>query len=269
MGGESAGMATRALNPRRPGPRTPARRVRTPPRSGPAIQGAALRRRLIAAAVVLVVLYGGYMLWFRNLSWFAIDEVALSGATTNEQQIKLAVEQAARDMTTLHLKDDQLRDAVAQFPTVASVGADTSFPHTLNVTITERLPVAFIKAGPRRTAVSADGYLLPGATFDHKQLPRIDGVTASGARLSGDAAAQAAILGAVPAPLRDRVTASSWDEEHGGVAVSLDGGPDLRFGDGSRAADKWTAAVAVLSSSEHGSPSYLDVSVPERPVSGG
>jgi hypothetical protein len=42
-----------------------------------------------------------------------------------------------------------------------------------------------------------------------------------------------------------------------------------RFGDGSRAQDKWAAAVAVLSSNERGSPSYLDVSVPDRPVSGG
>ena len=62
---------------------------------------------------------------------------------------------------------------------------------------------------------------------------------------------------------------TGWDDAQGGVVVSLDGGPDLRFGEGSGARDKWTAAVAVLSSSEHGSPSYLDVSVPDRPVSGG
>jgi cell division protein FtsQ len=148
-------------------------------------------------------------------------------------------------------------------------GASTSFPHTLHVTITERLPVAFIKVGPRRTAVSADGYLLLGASFDPKPLPRIEGAVAHAARLEGDAAAQAAILGATPAPLRDRVADSRWDEVQGGVVVDLDGGPELRFGDGSRARDKWTAAVAVLSSPEHGSPSYLDVSVPDRPVSGG
>ncbi len=53
------------------------------------------------------------------------------------------------------------------------------------------------------------------------------------------------------------------------MVVGLDGGPDLRFGDGSRVEDKWTAAVAVLSSPDHGSPSYLDVSVPDRPVSDG
>jgi cell division protein FtsQ len=262
-------MATRALNPRRPG-RAPSRTAgRGAARQRPQLGGAVLRRRLIAGALVLIALYGAYMLWFRNLPWFAIDEVTITGATTNEREIKLAVEQVAQDMTTLHLKDDQLREAVAQFPTVATVAASTDFPHSLRVTVTERLPVAFIEAGSGRTAVSAGGYLLLGASFDHKSLPLMEGVVAQRGRLSGDAAAQAAILGETPPPLRESVTGSAWDEGQGGVVVSLEDGPDLRFGDGSRARDKWTAAVAVLSSSEHGSPSYLDVSVPDRPVSGG
>ncbi len=218
---------------------------------------------------MLFVLYGGYMLWFRNLSWFAIHDVSVKGATTNERQIDSAVEQVAGDMTTLHINDGELRDAVARFPTVASVKASTSFPHGLEVTITERLPVAFVQIRGQQTAVSADGYLLVGADFDAKQLPRIEGAAAHGARLEEDAAAQAAILGATPQPLRDLVTASTWDDQRGGVVVDLHNGPEVRFGDGSRAADKWAATVAVLSSDERGSPSYLDVSVPDRPVSGG
>jgi cell division protein FtsQ len=228
-----------------------------------------LRRRLILAAIVLVVIYAGYMLWFRNLSWFAIDDVSIKGATTNERQIKAAVEGVAGDMTTLHIKDGELRDAVAHFPTVASVKASTSFPHGLQVTITERLPVAFVRIRGQQTAVSADGYLLAGASFDQKALPRIQGAVAHGARLDEDAAAQAAILGATPQPLRNRVTTTSWDDDRGGVVLDLKNGPEVRFGDGARAADKWAAAVAVLSSDQRGSPSYLDVSVPDRPVSGG
>ncbi len=257
-------MATRALNPRRPVGRAPSRA-----RPRPHGRGVILRRRAIAAAVLLIALYAGYMLSFRNLSWFAIHDVTISGATTNEGAIKSAVEQAAGDMTTLHIKDGELRDAVAHFPTVASVKADTSFPHTLHVTITQRLPVAWVHADGHQTAVSADGYLLLGASFDRHILPRIDGAAAHGARLDQDAASQAAILGATPEPLRDRVGSSSWDDAHGGVVVDLDGGPEIRFGDGTRAGDKWAAAVTVLSSTERGSPSYLDVSVPDRPVSGG
>lgn len=219
--------------------------------------------------MVLVVLYGGYMFWFRDLSWFAIDDVSVKGATTNEREIKAAVEQVAGDMTTLHIKDNELRDAVARFPTIASVGASTSFPHGLQVTITERLPVAFIQSHGQQTAVSADGYLLVGADFDAKALPRIEGAAAQGARLDQEAAAQASILGATPEPLRNHLTASTWDDSSGGVVVDLNNGPEVRFGDGSRARAKWEAAVAVLSSDERGSPSYLDVSVPDRPVSGG
>jgi cell division protein FtsQ len=209
------------------------------------------------------------MLWFRDLSWFAINDVTVKGATTNEREIRSAVEQVAGDMTTLHIKDGELRDAVARFPTVASVGASTSFPHGLQVTITERLPVAFIQISGQQTAVSADGYLLAGADFDAKVLPRIEGAAAHGVRLDDDAAAQATILGATPAPLRNHITASTWDDQRGGVVVDLKNGPEVRFGDGSRAQEKWQAAVAVLSSDDRGSPSYLDVSVPDRPVAGG
>jgi cell division protein FtsQ len=209
------------------------------------------------------------MLWFRDISWFAVNEVTVDGATTNEREIRSALEQVSGDMTTLHLKDDQLREAVARFPTVASVSAGTSFPHTLHVTITERLPVAYVHLHGQDTAVSADGYLLSGLDFDADVMPRIDGAGASGARLNGDAAAQAAILGATPEQLRELITSSNWNEDDGGVVVELENGPAVRFGDGSRAADKWAAAVAVLSGSERGSPSYLDVSVPDRPVSGG
>src|SRR4051795_4727704 len=180
-------MATRALNPRRP-----VARPRPRPRAKATGRGVVIRRRVLAAAVVLLVLYGVYMLWFRDLSWFAIHDVTIKGATTNEREINSAVEQVAGDMTTLHIKDDELRDAVARFPTVASVGASTSFPHGLEVTITERLPVAFIRVHGQQTAVSADGYLLAGADFDAKALPRIEGAAAHGARLAEDAAAQAA-----------------------------------------------------------------------------
>ena len=46
-----------------------------------------------------------------------------------------------------------------------------------------------------------------------------------GAHLDEDAAAQAAILGATPAPLRNKY-ASTWDDERGGVVVDLKNGPE-------------------------------------------
>jgi hypothetical protein len=61
------------------------------------------------------------------------------------------------------------------------------------------------------------------------------------------------------------VRSASWETEAGGVVVELSGAPEVRFGDGERAEEKWEALAAVLA---EGVPagSYIDVSVPERPV---
>ena len=199
-------MATRALNPRRPVARArPTRPRRTPPRPGRG-RGAVIRRRLIAAAIALVVLYAGYMLWFRNLSWFAINEVTVTGATTNEPQIKMAVEQAARDMTTLHLKDGELRDAVARLPDRRRPWAPARASRTRS-TDGHRAAARCVHQGRPATdrglgrrLPPARGELRPEAPAPDRgsRCPRAPGST-------GDAAAQAAILGATPAaPSRPR-----------------------------------------------------------------
>lgn len=227
------------------------------------------RRRLIAIALITAIVFAGYMLWLRNASWFSVDEVRVDGVTANRDQVTGALAQAAAGMTTLHIRDDELREAVSGFPTIASIKADASFPHELHITVTERLPVGVGEVEGERVPVSADGYLLAGVEFDPKQLPSLDASGAEPPRLSEEGAAQAAILGEAPEQLEERLEAASWDESRGGVVVDLDGAPELRFGDGSSAESKWKAAAAVLVDPELAAVSYLDVSVPERPVTGG
>jgi cell division protein FtsQ len=228
-----------------------------------------LRRRLVAVAAVAAVLIAGYLVFLRNSSLFSIDEVEVSGLTANQERISAALVRAAEDMTTLHVRDDDLRRAIAGYPTVATLTTDTDFPHGLKIEVTERLPVAVAQIEGEQTPVSADGYLLTGVDFDPKELPALDADPIEGSRLGPEGTAQAAILGAAPEELRPRLEEATWDLDRGGVVVDLDGAPELRFGEGDRASDKWQAVVTVLADRDLGSPGYVDVSVPGRPVSGG
>jgi cell division protein FtsQ len=232
-------------------------------------QGRVFRRRVVAVAAVAVVIVVGYMVFLRNSSLFAIDEVEVTGLTANQERISAALVRAAEDMTTLHVREGDLRKAVSGFPTVATLTTDTDFPHGLTIEVTERLPIATAKIGGELTPVSADGYPLPGIEFDPKQLPGLDADPTEDGRLGPEGTAQAAILGAAPEELRDRLREATWDLERGGVVVDLDDTPELRFGAGEQASDKWQAAVTVLADPELGSPGYVDVSVPTRPVAGG
>jgi cell division protein FtsQ len=224
------------------------------------------RRRAIAIAVLLVAVIAGYYLWLRDSSLFAVEEVKVEGLSSNQEQISAALAEAADGMTTLHVDDDELRRVASQFPTVATLKTDASLLHSLTITITERLPVARVGEGGGPVAVAADGYLLPGV--DAAGLPPIEGASQSG-RLDPEGQAQAAIVGAAPPELRERIGSAAWDAELGGVVVEIEGVPELRFGDGSRAEDKWVAVVTTLGGEKPGSPAYIDVSVPERTVSGG
>lgn len=230
----------------------------------------AWRRRAFILAAIALVLVSGYFLWFRDSSLVAVEEVKVEGATANEEEIGAALVGAAGGMSTLNVDEQKLARAVAGFPTVASIRADAGFPHSLTIIVNERLPVAEAELGGERVAVSADGVVLPGIDVRGAKLPSLDeDASARGGVLTDEGAAQAAALGGAPSELRGRIESAAWDPERGGVVVELEGAPELRFGGGEDSELKWRAVAAVLSDPEFGSPAYVDVSVPERPVAGG
>ena len=226
----------------------------------------ATRRGLIVIAVAGLALLAAYMFWFRDSSLVAVDEVTVEGVTANEQEITAALEQVGLDQSTLHVDDDELAEAVAGFPTVASIRADATIPDKLKIIVTERPPVAVAKVEGQAVAVSGDGYVLPGISPDG-ELPRIESSGAPDGRLEEQGAAQAAILGAAPEALQQSLLSASWSDEEDGVVVELEGAPELRFGDGSDAEDKWQAVAVVLADPDANVSSYVDVSIPERTVS--
>lgn len=230
------------------------------------------RRRAVALALIATALLALYFLWFRDSSLVSVDEVKVEGASANGEQIAAALEDAAGEMTTLNVDEQRLAEAVARFPTVASIQTDASLPHTLTITITERLPVGVLKVAGEPVAVASDGVLLRGLDARGAKLTPLEPegeLQAGGTTLSDEGIAQATVLGAAPGELRERVERVLWDAERGGVVVALEASPELRFGDEADAEDKWRAAVAVLASHDLGSPGYVDVSVPGRAATGG
>jgi cell division protein FtsQ len=231
-------------------------------------RGPIWRRRAIALGILAVVLLAGYRFWLRDSSLVAVEDVEVEGATTNADQVTASLVSAADGMTTLHIDDDALREAVSSYPTVASIKADSTLLHSLTITVTERLPIAVVKVGGQAVPVSADGYLLPGVTIEGAKLPPLE-AEEEGGRLDPDGVAQSTIVGAAPGELREAISGVRWDPDRDSVIVDLEGAPELRFGDGEDAEDKWEAVAAVLADPELGAPSYADVSEPGRPVTGG
>jgi cell division protein FtsQ len=228
------------------------------------------RRRALIVAVVTGTLALTYFGWFRDSSLVAVRNVKVEGVSSSadHDRIVAALTDSARGMTTLHVQTDRLESAVRQFPTVASLTADTSLPHGITIQVIERQPKLIVRAGDRQMAVAGDGSVLPAVRVKER-LPelRIDQLPSSG-RLSGDPLAEALAIGAAPAPLLPLIASASASNDYG-IVVTLRGGIELRFGTGDRADQKWAAVAAILADRHLTSLSYVDVRVPDRPAVGG
>jgi len=220
----------------------------------------------VAAALLLVVL-GAAFLWLRDSSLVRVKEVEITGVSGRQAgEIRQALTEVAREMTTLHVREDALRDAVEAYPVVRDLEADADLPHRLRITVDAYQPIAAMDIGGRPVAIAADGTVLDGAPT--RGLPVIAATgSAAGTKVTGtDATRLVRLLAAGPRQLRTRVRRALRTPR--GLSLELRDGPRLDFGDLSRPEAKWLAAAAVLADEESRGAAYIDVRLPERPVAG-
>jgi cell division protein FtsQ len=224
--------------------------------------------RGFAAVIVLAGLAVGGWLWLRDSSLVEVTAVRVTGASTSDEpRIRSALESAALDMTTLHVREEILDDVVARFPSVARLQVDADFPHRLTIQVIEHRPVAALDVDGRRTPVSGGGIVLTGVEADD-DLPSIRKNQLPQGRVD-DARTRAAIAVAAAAPHRllARGERLWWGPE--GLTVDLRDGPPLIFGGRDDAAAKWAAAARVLAEPSAAGATYLDLRVPGRVAAGG
>jgi len=245
-------------------PRRAARRLARPPRR-PSRRS---RRRLVGAALAAVAIAALYVLVIRDLPLFRVEAVELEGASSDyEPRLRAELARAARGMTTLHVREGELRRVAARYPAVVALETDSHLPNRLTVRIDERPPVGVVGGkGGRRVPVAADGTALEGHRVD-RPLPDLPGRTPRGGRVSGTTRVAGQLAAGAPSPL------AAWLERvrrgGGGWVVELEDGPELRFGAARDIDAKWTAAAAVLGARSARGARYVDLRLPDRPAAGG
>ena len=225
-----------------------------------------LRRWILISLGVCVALTAGYQLWLRDSSLVAVEDVSVTGLTTKDApRIRAALTLAARDMTTLHVRRDELDRAIEAYSVVRTLEVTADFPHGLTIHVVEHRPAALVGGLP----VAGDGTVLRGLPIEGR-LPKIDVRSRFGGdRLTNPAALHAALVaGGAPAALRPRLERIEL-RGRDGIVVEMRDGPELIFGDATRVRAKWTAATRVLADADAEGASYIDVRLPGRPAAGG
>jgi cell division protein FtsQ len=226
------------------------------------------RSLLIGFALVTGVLlaYWGA----RTTSVFAVNEVEVRGARTPvEREVRLV---AGRTLGSSLLTVDAraLEDSIRALPSIAGVSVDRAFPHTLVVRVTPERPVAVARRVDSAWLVTGSGEVVREiATGTERSYPRIwlpkNVSVRLGARLPASyLGATQALAAARDVRLPSGVKGLRTDA--GGLTLVLRRGPEIRLGSPIDVRLKLAVAARVIPLAEEGSV-YVDVSVPERPVS--
>jgi len=228
--------------------------------------------RSLAVGFGLVALAAGAYAVARESSMFAIETLDVTGASpATEAAVRKALA-PLEGTSLLSLGATDVERRTGALPAVVSATYDRAFPHTLRVTVREERPVAVLRRGPDSFLVSARGRVIralePRALLALPRIwvPRPTGVEV-GATLAGDAGA--AVDALVPlSRLRFPVQVASAEATSGQLSLRLRTGLELRLGAAQDLLLKLDIARQILPTLAPGAGAYLDVSVPDRPVSG-
>ena len=216
-------------------------------------------------AGVLIAYWGA-----RTTSVFAVNDVDIHGAPPSVEREVRVVAGRALGTSLLTVDARAIEDAVRALPSVAGVSVDRAFPHTLVVKVAPERAVAVARRGESAWLVTGSGEIVREiATGTERRYPRLwlpKGITV---RLGGTLPAvytpsTRALAAAQEVNLRRRVKGVRSTD--GQLALVFRRGPEIRLGSPTDLVLKLSVAARVLPLLEHGA-LYLDVSVPQRPVS--
>jgi cell division protein FtsQ len=227
------------------------------------------RRSLTLGCAILAVAIGGYLL-ARETPLFSIDRIEVRGGSP---RVAAQVRGALASLTgksLVGLSGSAVLQRVDALPTVVSASYDRAFPHTLRVTVVPESPAAVLRRGPDSWLISTGGSVVERlASTALPKLPRIWISTRTpvgiGTDVTGSGAAKAAHAAGLAGAFAARVASAAIT--NGILVFHLRSGLQLLLGDGSDIKLKVAVARHVLPLLPAGS-TFLDVSIPGRPVSG-
>ena len=207
----------------------------------------------------------------RETPVFAVRAIEVEGA---RPAVARRVEIALRPLegkSLLELRADEVTRLATALPSVAGITYDRAFPNTLHVRVVTEQPVAVVRRGVEAWLVSRRGRVLVRiAQGTHRTLPRIWlrqplTLSAGGTLAVGGGADEVLMLDALRGTrLEKRI--SSVREVGRQWIYMLRGGVELRVGTRAELPVKLEVARRIRERTPVFG--YLDVSVPERPVSG-
>lgn len=223
------------------------------------------RRALLLSALVAVLLIGGTVAALLLLPALQVSQVRIAG--TDYVETAPIEESIAPTMgqPLLTIRAGSLEERIEEIPGVATAEVSRSWPDTVEVTVTEREPLAVLTGQDGSTTVlDAEGVELPAAAAEGRTLMPME-VGASSRDPQAATETMLEVLAALPPQMREKVesvTATSRSDVSLRIQVEGVGTKEVIWGDAADGELKADVVETLLD--QRGT--VIDVTSPVAPV---
>jgi cell division septal protein FtsQ len=244
-------------------PVTPARKPRVE-----AARDAGRRRLFTLGGPLALAALCGAALGIAHSPLISAREVRIIGATHGEGRAILAVSGLGAHPPLIDINLAADTRAIERLPWVDTARVAVAFPSSASVTVTERVPVAFVAAGRGGALVDASGRVLADVNAKPAGVVTVESADAPprpGRSIAQRDRALFAVAAEVPAALLGRI-ASVASTRRDGVVVKMTNEPLAIFGSPTDAHEKFIALATVLADVSLVGIAAIDLRAPSNPV---
>lgn len=219
------------------------------------------RRLSVTVTVALILLFVVAYVVVWHTSLFAVTNVRVVGEKNVSAQQVISTSALGTGTPLVSVDTAGAAARVERIPQVASAQVSLSWPHTVVITVTERVPAALIPDGSSYDVVDVSGVVFGTVTQPTTGLAVIQvqgGPAVKAAVVPGALAA----LKALPVNLARQVTGISASSAYS-ISLTLRGGVSVNWGGGDDAAAKAADLGALM---RQGHATRYDVSAPDSPA---
>ncbi len=232
------------------------------------VREAGARRRLKWLLVLLGLAGGGALIaWLLYQSTLlAVAEITVDGQHRSNASAIVAAEGVATGMPTVNVPANELEAALLRDPWVAAVDVTVRWPGTVEVTVVEHVPSAWVQIGDAWALAARGGAVMEVAASIPGEAPRIAVGVIEAA--PGDGLASVAALGAlafVDALPTDLVPGVAIEGDDRGLRAVV-GGFTVDLGYPSEMVAKAAAVATLLETDDLATGSLISVVSPDRPA---
>ena len=231
--------------------------------------------RFVPSGLSLLVTFGtlvaiGLAYWLAySTPVFAIDEVEVRGAPPALAREVSVATRELRGRSLVAIDAGEVEGTLRALPEVAGVSVDRAFPHTLVVKVAPERSVAVVRSGTSAWLATGAGRVVREIEVGtHRGMPRLwlrrgASIRVGGQIPAGLTSATRALAEARAAGLGGRVKGVRQPGDE--LTLVLRHGTEVRLGRPADVLMKLVIARKVLAA-VGGDATYVDVSVPQRPV---